>query len=212
MFSDFTNRLEALEAKLNQMIRVCTVVSVQDAAGTVRVTLPDAGNMVSQPLPVLVRTVQDNKDYGMPDVGEQVLCVFLPLGLEQGFALGAFYQNVDKPPVTDRNKRHLAFKDGTYFEYDRSAHKLTVAVQGDIDITAAGDMTVKADGLMLLEAATQLKLKAPAIAIEGDITSTGTGGGSGTNSISGSVAVDGGITATGTIIDQGGNTPHHNHL
>lgn len=219
-FSELMNRLGALEAKMAQMLRVCTVVSVQDGKGTVRVKLPDAGNMVSQPLPVMVRKVQDDKDYEMPDVGEQVLCVFLPFGLEQGFCLGSFYQDVDQPPVADRNKRHFAFKDGTYLEYDRGAHKLTASVQGDIEVTATGtskiestgDMSFKSGGSILFEAATQIKSKAPSVAIEGDITATGTGGETGTNSISGGVAVEGDITASGSIIDAGGNTPHHNHV
>jgi len=35
-FSELMNRLGALEAKMAQMLRVCTVVSVQDGKGTVR--------------------------------------------------------------------------------------------------------------------------------------------------------------------------------
>lgn len=194
-FADISNRLADLEARLTQMVRVCTVVSVQDALGTVRVKLPDAGNMVSQPLPVLVRTVQDNKDYYLPDVGEQVLCVFLAVGLEQGFVLGSFYQEEDKPPVTSRNIRHIAFKDGSFMEYDRAAHLLTVSVQGGMNIKASE----------------QIRLAAPQLVFEGNISASGLGGGAGDNSFDGNVAVDGDVTATGTIMDQGGNTPNHSH-
>jgi len=219
MFGKLLNRIEALESKFSQMLRVCTVVSVQDDKATVRVKLPDCGNMVSSPLPVVVRKVQDDHDYWLPDVGEQVLCAFLPIGLEQGFVLGAFYQNVDKPPVASREKWHKKFKDGTYLEYDRSVHKLTGSVQGSIDITATttakvesgGDMTAKSGASMLVEAVDQIKLKAPDIAIEGNITATGTGGGAGTNSFAGNMSVDGNIDATGTVIDSGGNTNHHSH-
>ncbi len=203
MLAELTNKVAALEARLNQVIRPCQVVSVQDAAGTVRVRLPDSGNMVSQPLPVLVRKSQDDKDYWLPDVGEQVLCVFLPTGLEEGFVLGSFYQKVDAPPVTSRDKWRRQFKDGTYLEYDRGSHELTAHIAGSASIVATGDVSIESQAV--------LKLKAPDIHLEGNLTATGTGGLAGTNNIVGSLSVVGDIDATGTIIDAGGNTNHHNH-
>ncbi len=149
--ADLMNRIAVLEAKLAQTVRVCEVASVQDAKGTVRVKLPDSGNMLSGPLPVLVRKVQDDQDYWLPDVGEQVVCLFLPIGLEQGFVLGAFYQSVDGVPVADRNKRHIAMKDGGFVEYDRSSGKLTVEVKGDVNWSVGGDMLLDVDGSLTLK-------------------------------------------------------------
>ena len=203
MLADLMNRLAALESRLNQVLRVCTVVSVQDAAATVRVKLPDSGNMVSQPLPVLTRKSQDDKDYDLPDVGEQVVCVFLPIGLEQGFVLGSHYQQVDKPPVSDRNKWHRMFKDGTFIEYDRANHALTGSIQGTIDIEATG--TAK------LSSETEIQLQAPTIRLKGHLIATGPDGSAGTNSITGNLAVEGNIDASGTVTDAGGNTNHHDH-
>lgn len=160
MLAGMANRLDALEAKVNQMIRVCTVSSVQDGAGTVRVKLPDLGNMVSEPLPVVVRKTQDDKDFWLPDVGEQVVCVFLPIGLEQGFVLGSFYQKVDKVPVSSRDKWHKRFKDGAVLEYDRASHILTATVPGEIDATAP---------LVKIVALTKVRMETPKLEVTGEI-------------------------------------------
>jgi phage baseplate assembly protein V len=137
-------RIAALEARVNQMVRVGVVTSVYDAAGTVRVRLPDSAGVISKPLRVLFAKTRDNKSYDMPDVGEEVLCIFLPIGLQQGFVLGAMYSSEDLVPVTDRDKVHYKAKDGTFFEYDRENHKLTIDVQGDIEMNATGNFKLQA--------------------------------------------------------------------
>lgn len=47
---------------------------------------------------------EDNKDYWLPDVGEQVE-VLLDANGEDGVILGAVYSDVDKPPFSDKNIR-----------------------------------------------------------------------------------------------------------
>src|SRR5262249_30052845 len=81
-------------------------------------------------LPVLVTKSQEDKAYWMPDVGEQVICLMDERD-EAGVVLGAIYSSVDQPPVTDENKYHITFKDGTSFEYDRSQHVLELSFRDD---------------------------------------------------------------------------------
>lgn len=101
--------------------------------------------MVSFDLPVLVRGAMGTKDYWLPDPGEQVVCIFLPIGNAQGFVLGAFYSQKDRPPVAEANKRHIAFPDGTTIEYDRATHTLTINAKGPINIVATGNVIVQGD-------------------------------------------------------------------
>lgn len=145
-----------MEPVLKNVARVGRVSSINPGDGTVRVVFEDRQDMVSYDLPVIVRQSLKNKDYFMPDVGEQVLCLFLPSGNAQGFILGAFYSDEDLPPVTDQGKRHVRFEDGTSIEYDRTTHTLSINAQGTINIKASGAITITGN-----------------IAINGNITLTG---------------------------------------
>jgi len=136
MFSNIEARLNRLEEMVRHVVRVGIVVSTDPAAGTVRVQIGDADGLVTHNLPVLHRQTLRNKDYAMPDPGEQVLCVFLPLGIEQGFCLGSFYSRVDGTPVQDQDKRHVTFADKTLLEYDRKNHELRANVRGGIETSA----------------------------------------------------------------------------
>ena len=126
---------------LNSIIRVAEVDSTDPDKATVRVRLGDDDDLISHDLRVLVRKTHMDKDYWMPDVGEHVLCLFLPFGLEQGFVLGAFYSEKDQPPVQSQDKKHLVYDDGTWLEYDRSEHLLSGHIKGWVDLTVDKDMT-----------------------------------------------------------------------
>lgn len=129
----------------NNLIRVGRVSSVDPVTCTVRVAFDDKDDLVSYDLPVIVPQTLKNKDYLIPDVGEQVVCLFLANGLAQGFCLGAIYSEEDTPPVSSPDKRHVSFSDGTSIEYDRSTHTLTIQAVGPINITAAGNVNVIGD-------------------------------------------------------------------
>lgn len=161
------------------LIRVGEVASIDPANGTARVTFDDDG-ITSYDLPVLVRNSYANKDYHMPDIGEDVLCLFLPSGVEQGFILGSFYtpKGCVKPPVSDPNKRRVTFQDGTTLEYDRAQHKLTADVKGEADVTATESVTVASQSDITLAATGDLTLAAGGalnISAQGDTNCTGGG-------------------------------------
>ncbi|MBE3586574.1 MAG: phage baseplate assembly protein V [Thermoanaerobacter sp.] len=130
---------------LKNLIRVGRVSSINPGACAARVAFEDKSNVVSYELPILVRGSLETKDYWMPKPGEHVLCLFLPTGNAQGFILGAFFSESDKPPVADGNKRHIAFPDGTVIEYDAATHTLSIDAKGPINIAAAGDVNVIGD-------------------------------------------------------------------
>ncbi len=109
---------------MNQMIRQGKVTQTFPETGKVRVEFPDSDGVESKILPVLFKRTIDNCDYDMPDKGEQVVCIVLANGMEQGFVIGSPYSDpeADKTPVDDQDKKHYKWKDGTFFEYDRKKH------------------------------------------------------------------------------------------
>lgn len=129
MFAD--EQVQNLTAIVDQLIRVGKVTSTNDTNLTARVEFKDRSGIVSHNLRVLQKNTRDNKDYWMPDLDEQVLCLFLPNGIEQGYILGSPYSDVTKADVATKEKRRVKFKDGTSVEYDRSTHTLTVDVPPD---------------------------------------------------------------------------------
>lgn len=131
---------------IKRLIRVGTVSSVNAAAGTVRVAFAAQDDMVTYELPVITRGSKNNKDYWLPDVDEQVLCLFLPntsgRGVCDGFVLGTFYSSVDAPVENSGDVHAVKYGDGTIIKHDRSTGKLTINATGDIDIIAGGKVTI----------------------------------------------------------------------
>lgn len=174
---------EQINDLLAQCIRLGTVTARDAATLRVQVRYADTvtAPLVTDWLPVLVPRASGDCQYDLPDVGDRVLCLFLPHGREAGFVLGSLYSG-SVPPVTDGEKWHRQFRDGTTLEYDRAAHKLTATVQGDVDITATGSvtgsitgaLTAKAEGAASISSEARLDLNAPAMNLGGSGSQDGT--------------------------------------
>lgn len=201
MIEETRGDLEALERIVSRMIRV-GVVATYPERGTVRVRFPDQDSEVSYEMRVLTRKTHRDRDYWMPDVGEQVLCAFLPYGREQGFVLGAFYSSADPVPVADQEVRRVEFANGAYVEHDRRT--------GNVRVETPGEVEVRAKGTVRIVSATQVVIMAPNVVIKAEGGST-TATMEGNFTLTGNLEVNGNIHATGTIIDEGGNTNHHSH-
>ena len=94
-----------MDMKMNELARVGFVVSRQPEKHRVRVEFRDTvtAKLVSGWLPVLVPRASADMAFDLPDVGDQVLCLFLGNGLEEGFVLGSMY-GAQKPPVVERRQ------------------------------------------------------------------------------------------------------------
>jgi len=194
-----------VRSTMQSMVKTGVVASTDPASGTARVELSDEDGLISFDLGVLVRKTHRDKDYWMPDVGDQVLCLFLPFGLEQGFVLGAFYSGPDAVPVSSQDKRHVLFEDGTWLEYDRKSHTLSGHIKGKVDaITVDQDAVLEVKGDVLatvgksvqatvrkslvaevtesasVSAGTNITLTAPQINLLGNLSSSAAGGGAAT--------------------------------
>ena len=121
-----------LPEKLNDLIRIGEVSSINPAKGTARVVFDDDDGTVSFDLPILQRNTFDTKDFNSVNVGEDVLCLFLPSGPEEGFIIGSFYAGEIELPESDENKRTTLFKDGTRISYDMATHVLTAVIEGTV--------------------------------------------------------------------------------
>lgn len=131
-------------------IRIGEVSSVDPAKCTARVVFDDEDGYVSDDLPIVQRNTQNTKDYWLPAVGEDVICLFLPCGEEDGFILGSFYADEIEPPTSSETKRYTEYPDGTVTEYDWEAHELKVTGAQKIkvsvpDIEFIGNLSVDGD-------------------------------------------------------------------
>lgn len=134
------------------MFRVGKVVAVDPKTAKARVEIEDIDKVITYWLPVIMPKTQDDKFYWLPDIGELVLIGFLDYGIEQGFILGSIYNEKDTPPVSDQNKMHIKFKDGTVIEYDRANNTLLIDVKGSITIKASGNVNISSGTQMTLQA------------------------------------------------------------
>lgn len=96
------------------LLKIGEVSSVNPATCTARVVFDDDDSLVSGDLQILQMNSLKNKGYWLPDVGEDVVCIFLGTGVEEGFILGATYAGAVKPPVNSQDKRAAHFSDGSF--------------------------------------------------------------------------------------------------
>lgn len=134
-----------VKKELENMVFVGVVSSQNAAGGTVKVVRPDKGNKLTAELFVLQRGTHESKDYWLPAVGDQVLCIMLPnfsgRGTHDGFVIGAFYSSTDTPPggagtlsrVLDHPGDLTLNVGGTL-----TINAGTLAVQGGGDVVASG--------------------------------------------------------------------------
>jgi phage baseplate assembly protein V len=150
---DLERQIQDLNSRLSNIIRIGTVTSVKPEKQTARVVFSDRDETESYDLFVMVKNSKENKDDHMPDIDEEVLCLFLPIGIETGFVIGAYYSDENTPPASTNDKRITKYKDGTTISYDRENHALDINIpeNGSVNITVNGPATIKAPTIDLGE-------------------------------------------------------------
>lgn len=134
---------------IKNIIRIGRVSSIDVNANTARVAFSDKDDLVSGNLMIVNRGSMVDKDYWIPDIDEQVLCLMMPnksgQGLNEGFILGSFFSAEDVPQERSADVRAIKFGDGTVIKHDRKSGSLTVNATGDIDISAGGSVTIRGE-------------------------------------------------------------------
>ncbi len=123
---------------IRNMVRVGKVSTVNGKDCRVKVVFPDKENCISDELPVIQIGSAGTAGYWVPEVGTQVLCLFLPNasgnGLSAGFVIGAYYSKAAPPKESDEKVRSIRFPDGSFIRYDGGT--ITINAASAIKLTA----------------------------------------------------------------------------
>lgn len=136
-----------------ELVRVGIVSSTNPEKNTVRVIFEDKDNLVSGDLRIVHRGSVGNKEYWMPDVGDECVCIF-PTNDEScfdGYVLGTLFNEKDKPNAKSQDVSRIDFKDGTFIEYDRDKHAMKIECKGTLDIVCDKEITIKGEKIYLNE-------------------------------------------------------------
>jgi phage baseplate assembly protein V len=237
-FAKFERRLKALEENKGAVLRWAEVTAADETAGSARVRIVDADNVVTMPLRVLQQRTLKDQHQELPDQGEHVACLFAGQGFEQGLVLGAVYSGKEPSPGKPPHVWYRKFADGTELEYDRETHRLTGTVKGWVDMKVEKDVTLQVDRKVTLDAkddvliksgktitlegAASIVLRTPSLVIEGisgvcnavmraAFNLIGRLTHEGDYTQTGSHTLSGDVQAGGRVIDGSGNTNHHSH-
>lgn len=206
--------------------KIGEVSSIDPARCTARVIFDDENSMVTYDLPIMQRNSLGNRDYQMPDIGEDVLCLFRSDGFEDGVIIGSFYAGDVEPPETTADRRTVVFKDGTRICYDRAAHTLTVTIAGTEivfdqqkgSITVPDSVTVNCT-TATVNASSSVTINSPDTTCTGNLTVAGLITGQGGFTVTGgggvvancNIQLNGSMSATGDVVASDISLNSHTH-
>lgn len=213
---------------LPDLIKIGEVSSVDPEKCTARVVFDDEDSLVSYDLQILQRNTYENQDYQMVHPGEDVVCLFLGPGQEDGFIIGSLYAGEIKPPEASLDRRTVVFSDGTRVCYDRQEHKLTVTIEGteivfdrqDGSITVPNAVTINCT-TATVNASSSVTLDTPKTDVTGVLNVTGlitgkgglavSGGGGSAVTVTGNMSLQGQIDASSDVVAGGISLMNHTH-
>lgn len=206
--------------------KIGEVSSINPVKCTARVIFDDENSMVTYDLPIMQRNSLGNRDYQMPDIGEDVLCLFRSDGFEDGVIIGSFYAGDVEPPETTADRRTVVFKDGTRICYDRAAHTLTVTIAGteivfdqqNGSITVPDSVTVNCT-TATVNASSSVTINSPDTTCTGNLTVAGLITGQGGFTVTGgggvvancNIQLNGSMSVTGDVVASDISLNSHTH-
>lgn len=120
-----------LLSRLMRVVCVGEVTEVEGAGQRVKVVLPSHDKMESDWLRVLARRSLGVRTSCNLKEGEQVLCLFPPLGdMRTGYVLGALYNATDTPFQDNPEVFGVEFDDGARCTYDQESHTFRFSMPG----------------------------------------------------------------------------------
>lgn len=131
------------------MLRFGYISSIDAVNGLYKVTFEE-DNLVSGPLPYLVKNTKFNNDESPFDEGEHVACL-MDENCEHGVILGATNTSTDMPKIGNKDIRVTTYKDGSFVQFDRVSKKLTISCEGDVEIIKSTNANIKASNKITLE-------------------------------------------------------------
>ncbi|EMN7428351.1 phage baseplate assembly protein V [Vibrio parahaemolyticus] len=134
MFDDVRvlgNKMKDVFTMLRRTVSIATVSQVDSELRRVKVTFAGGRIPESDWLSVVgSRTKGVNASWNMA-VGEQVLCLFPPVGsMVRGYVLGSLVNVNARPYTTNPDKFGIQFDDGTLLEYDQTTQTGVLKIKG----------------------------------------------------------------------------------
>ena len=124
-------RLDKVYARMMRIVSVGEVIEVDGASHRVKVALKGLDDVPSIWLPVLAFRTKGVRVVHNLEMGEQVVCLFPPIGdMARGFVLGALYNQEDTPFQSDVKVFGMKFNDGTLITYDEGKQTLLAEIGG----------------------------------------------------------------------------------
>ncbi|UUV16932.1 phage baseplate assembly protein V [Fusobacteria bacterium ZRK30] len=146
-----------------RFLRTGKVSSINYKTATARVEFDDTPGEISKPLKVLMDHTNREKNYSMPSLKEDVICVFLPNAPDVGFILGSYSTEKNLPKDSGKMK-YIIFPDGTKVKYNFETHLLEVDCVGDIDIKSANNVNISSKNIVMTTDKLTINSKATSIA------------------------------------------------
>lgn len=131
-------------------VRIGIVTAIDRKKARVRVNFEEHDDTTSHELAVMQKNTLNHKSYWLPEVDEQVVCLFLNNGQETGIVIGTLYAEDDAaahkpvPEISDESKkRHgIWFEGGSHVKYEHDTQTLVVHSAKNIMITAADTISI----------------------------------------------------------------------
>ncbi len=139
------------------LIRIGSVCAIDETVQAVRVAFDDLDDTVSPWLQVACWGASKDDNHWLPDIDEQVCCLFMPTGNADGYVLFSVRDAAHEPQAGKVGRRYIRFADGSSVEHDRETSTMTIVSTGQIkvigNVNVDGNMTVTgnviADGVSL---------------------------------------------------------------
>ena len=118
-----------------KILRRGIVSAVYPERHSARVTFEDEDNLVSAELPILTTFASKNNFYALPDISEQVICLYEENdgGEGTGVIIGSIYSDVNKPKANSQDICRVDFGEN-FIEANRATGNLNIKFKGDITI------------------------------------------------------------------------------
>jgi len=179
--SAIMHQLNDLERRLANIVRLGVVDQVDYTLARVRVKYDEHNGkpVITGWLRWITERAGGDITWWAPEIGEQVKISSPGGDLSQGIVEPALYQNTIPAPANSADIHRTNYKDGSWTEYNRATHKLTITVNGgdvvlnatgNIDAAAGGNAIINAGGNVDIDAGGNATVDATAIILNGGLS------------------------------------------
>ncbi len=145
-----------------RFLQLGKISSVDYKKSTARVEFDDTPGIISKPLKVLTDHTNTERNYSMPSIGENAVCIFLPHAPSMGFILGSYSSEKNLPEDSGKMK-YIIFPDGTKIKYNFETHLLEIDCVGDVYIKGANNVNISSKNIVITTDKLTINSKATSI-------------------------------------------------